>query len=397
MMHSEPMSYLHFRRVFSPVSETFIYHPVVALNKDVQQHVVCLLRSNSLRRPFDTHHLFSIGNEKLGAPGGELGKISPRLWEADRPLWPVIRLWLRRKIQQSEPSVIFAHFGPDACLLAPVASALEIPLVCIFYGYDVSRLLHQHNASQWRRRYESLFHHSSLIVGISTHICERLAMLGAPENKLRMMHLGVDLSRFEASANRVRGAVRLLHIGRLTPKKNPLKLLRAVASARAQLSEEIEVTLTIAGDGPLQSACIEEVSRLGLRSAVRFLGRVNHREVPELISRHNIYTQYCETAPDGDMEGLGVTFVEAGACGRPAVTTRHNGIPDVVLHRSTGLLSEEGDIQAFASNIVWLCRNPGQLEAMGTAARSHVLAEFGLHKQVETMHALARESRSVNR
>ena len=396
MTHSVPMSYLHFRRVFSPVSETFIYHPIVALSKDVQQHVVCLLRSNPLRRPFDTHHLLCIGNEKLGTTGGELGKISPRLWQADQPLWPLIRPWLRRKIQQSAPSAIFAHFGPDACLVAPVASALGIPLICIFYGYDVSRLFHQNNAGQWRRRYENLFRHSSLIVGISTHICGRLATLGAPEDKIRMMHLGVDLSRFEATPNRVHGEVRLLHIGRLTPKKNPLKLLRAVASARAQLSEEVEVKLTIAGDGPLRKACNEEVFRLGLDSAVRFLGRVNHREVPELIASHNIYTQYCETAPDGDMEGLGVTFVEAGACGRPAITTRHNGLPDVVLHRRTGLLSEEGEIEAFASNIVRLCRNPTQREAMGAAARSHVLVEFGLHKQVETMHALARESLSVN-
>ncbi|HWF86468.1 MAG TPA: glycosyltransferase, partial [Vicinamibacterales bacterium] len=98
-----------------------------------------------------------------------------------------------------------------------------------------------------------------------------------------------------------------------------------------------------------------------------------------------LYTQYCETTPSGETEGLGVSFIEASACGLPIVTTRHNGLPEVVLDGVSGLLSEEGDITAMAQNIATLARDSGRWTAMGRAGREHVVRSFSLDQQADAL------------
>jgi colanic acid/amylovoran biosynthesis glycosyltransferase len=68
---------------------------------------------------------------------------------------------------------------------------------------------------------------------------------------------------------------------------------------------------------------------------------------PEVVRRMNashILLVPSVTAADGNQEGLPVVIMEAMATGLPVVTTRHTGIPELVVHRSTGMLVEERDV-----------------------------------------------------
>src|SRR5690606_5060383 len=145
--------------------------------------------------------------------------------------------------------------------------------------------------------------------------------------------------------------LRCLHVGRLTHKKSPVRLIQAFAIARNKLLPDIDLHLSIAGDGPLRLEVEQAVSHKNLTGIVKLLGAIKHKEVLERLRQSHIYTQYCETAPDGDQEGQGITFAEASASGLPIITTRHNGIPDVVLDGKTGYLVEEGDVEGMAERI----------------------------------------------
>jgi colanic acid/amylovoran biosynthesis glycosyltransferase len=103
-----------------------------------------------------------------------------------------------------------------------------------------------------------------------------------------------------------------------------------------------------------------------------------------------MYVQHSRTAPNGDEEGMGVTFVEASARGLPIVSTRHNGIPDVVLDGRTGYLVPEGDVDAMAQRIIELAENSSLWSTMGRAGRAHVEEGFSLDRQVaRTVEVLA--------
>jgi glycosyltransferase involved in cell wall biosynthesis len=88
---------------------------------------------------------------------------------------------------------------------------------------------------------------------VSNHICDKLRGLGAPEEKIRLLHGGIRLSKFEFDPPSPRfdgETVRCLHVGRLVEKKAPLDLVRAFSEARHRVGDEVDLQLTIAGDGP---------------------------------------------------------------------------------------------------------------------------------------------------
>ena len=382
---------LHFRRIFSLLSESFLYEPLRYMReagRDVR--MLCLVRMNAHQRPFATSSLvtaplFLHSSRLLGLIfSSRFGRA-----EGDTVLWPFLRPMLLRRIRSCAPHVIHAHFGPDGCLIAPVAEKLGIPLVVSFYGYDVSRLITQ-TGETWLPRYRRLFEQASLLVGISGYMVERLRELGAPDEKLRTIPLGVHLDRFtyrDPASGYADEPVRCLHVGRLTPKKNPLKLLQAFARARAILKNTRGLELVIIGDGELKQACAREVARLHLQPFVRLPGALPHDKIAAHMGHSHIYIQYCETAPDGDKEGLGVTFIEAQACGLPVLSTRHNGVPEVVLHGITGLLSDEGDVDALARNLVTLALKPELWTRYGRQGREHVLENYSLPCNAERLAA----------
>jgi glycosyltransferase involved in cell wall biosynthesis len=198
----------------------------------------------------------------------------------------------------------------------------------------------------------------------------------------------VDLTDFEyRPANKSFDGqnVCCLHVGRLVEKKAPIDLVKAFKHAVESTKDNISLNLKIAGDGPLRSDLERKVQSLGLKGHVSVLGAVPHSQVSNLLSESNVYTQHCKTASDGDQEGQGVSFVEAAASGLPIISTRHNGLPDVILDGRTGYLVEEGDTKAMGEMIAQLAESPDEWRRLGKNGRRHIEENFDLRKQVSKM------------
>jgi glycosyltransferase involved in cell wall biosynthesis len=71
----------------------------------------------------------------------------------------------------------------------------------------------------------------------------------------------------------------------------------------------------------------------------------------------------------------------------PVIATRHDGIPEVVLDGETGLLVEEGDTSAMAECMVRLLSDAQLAGRLGTAARAHVAARFGMKESIDMLWA----------
>ena len=224
---------------------------------------------------------------------------------------------------------------------------------------------------------------------------ECLAAGAAPERVVRLPH-GVDTTRFspaspdERQALRARqglpeSAVVVTYTGRLLRGKGLETLIEAFA---AVASQDPRAHLMIVGSGEGQTLSVEpqlqeSVRQRGLGARVSFTGRVD--DVADRLRVSDLFVFPSE------FEALGISLIEAAACGLPAIGARTGGIVDVIEDGASGLLVPPGDAAALASAMRTLLADPRRRERMGRRAREIARERFDLEDSVCRYAALFRE------
>ncbi len=155
-----------------------------------------------------------------------------------------------------------------------------------------------------------------------------------------------------ASFDPVLGAV-----GRLSPEKGHLHLLRALPAIAAAFPG---AGCVLAGDGRARPELEAEARRLGLGGRVVFLG--HRRDVSRVLAALDLFVQ------PSVYEGFGLSLLEAMAAGLPVVASRVGGIPEVVDDGESGVLVPPGDAGALAASVIDLLRDPGRGRRLGEIA-----------------------------
>ena len=219
----------------------------------------------------------------------------------------------------------------------------------------------------------SLAHvHIAISRGLAQYLAETE---GFDENAFEIVHYGISPNG-EAAAY-AGSSPRLLCIGRLIPIKGHLVLLRALAQARARVPE---VTLELAGRGPLEPALKAYARELGLADAIHFLGFVS--PVQAAIEDAAIVV-----VPSLG-EGFGMVALEAMERARPVVASAVGGLPEIVADGETGIVVPALDAEAHAEAIVTLAGDLPKAGAMGGAGRARALAQFTPERCVERVEGL---------
>jgi glycosyltransferase involved in cell wall biosynthesis len=287
-----------------------------------------------------------------------------------------VRAFTRYRVQ-----AVLGEYGDISCHAIDACQQAGIPLIAHFHGYDSSRrdILRNNVAS-----YRKLFRTAAAIVVVSRAMERRLVSLGAPPELLVYGPYGVDCERFSGAAPATAPPT-LLAVGRFTEKKAPHLTLLAFAQAVKRVPD---ARLRMIGAGPLQDACVDLAEALRITHAVTFLDA----QGPEVVSRElrsaRAFVQHSLEAPNGDSEGTPVAIIEAGATGLPVISTRHGGIPDVVVEGETGLLSDERDVDGMAAQMVTLLTDAALAGRMGAAAQGRVRQHFTMDQSLARLAAL---------
>ena len=213
---------------------------------------------------------------------------------------------------------------------------------------------------------------------------------GVAGEKIHLVYPGVDLSRFHPADKddtwlKLLGLAPenliILFVGRLVPEKGAQDLLEAFPDL---LSAYPQARLLIVGEGPEIHALKEKVSRRRLASAVRFIPRVQHSDMPSI---HNLADVFClPSRPTPKwQEQFGMALAESMACGKPVVTTRTGSIPEVV--GETGLLVEPGDVSSLCEALSRLLQSAKLRRNLGEAARRRVEERFDATKTSQNIRA----------
>jgi glycosyltransferase involved in cell wall biosynthesis len=96
----------------------------------------------------------------------------------------------------------------------------------------------------------------------------------------------------------------------------------------------------------------------------------------------------------GRREGIPVALMEAMSCGLPVVASRISGVPELVEHGRSGLLTPPGDARAIAEALERLARSPALRRRLGRAGRATVVEHFDLRTQALRMAAVVGSPRS---
>jgi len=204
-----------------------------------------------------------------------------------------------------------------------------------------------------------------------------------PETTRRssVIYTGMEMPVLSASSP-PNDAPRLLCVGRLVPAKGFDVALRAIAQI---IDRFPQLRVVVAGDGPERPHLEQQAAVLGLSEAVEFLGWVEPTEVPDLINSATAVLL------PSRREGLPVVAVQAALLGRPIVATRVAGLPELVIHRETGLLVDRENAGALAEAVTSLLDDPAASAQMGQAARRRAEEVFSWSHCVSAHDALYRE------
>lgn len=365
------------RHNFLPPSETFIYNSLRALSDagfDVD--VFALRRKSDAKFPYE--RVTSLDR----ARGGRWNELLYRAttWS------PRFFRWARGV------QLLHAHFGYTGVHALAAAKRLGLPLVTSYYGQDVTL----RTRWSWGRLEPAMWHYNLLarrlfrrgdrFLALSDHMRAALVAQGVPDEKIRIVRLGVDLARFGGVARTRRtGPATVLMVGREVEKKGFDDGLRACAAAR---DRGADLRVVVLGTGAPGLAALQQLAaelRLDVAwpdPATRVAGAMADADILLVPSR---------TAADGDQEGTPTVICEGSAAGLPVVATRHAGIPEQVADGVTGLLADERAVDDLATHLVRLAASPDERDAMGAAGRAKMTAEYSVAAHVRDLTAVYRE------
>jgi len=322
------------------------------------------------------HTIVVPGSETEVQRGGVCtlaGRPVPGTFNYRLPLNPA--RWTRL-LDELEPTLIEAGdgFHPAWCAWA-VAQRRGIP-VAGFYHSNLPELA-SHRFAGWftepvlRRYLRCLYERLDVVFAPSRLMCEYLRELGVAQ----VVHqpLGVDARVFSPARRSLglrselglsAGTRLLVYAGRFAEEKNLPVLLKAFARL-----------------GPLYHLLLiggEQTARPAPNVTMRPYRR-DSLELAQWIASADALVHA------GTKETFGLVILEAMACGRPVVATRAGAFPEIV-NESTGLLAEPGSDSSMAEAIVALYER--DLEALGAAARAHVLRHFTWDRAFQAQTAI---------
>jgi phosphatidylinositol alpha-1,6-mannosyltransferase len=137
------------------------------------------------------------------------------------------------------------------------------------------------------------------------------------------------------------------------------------------IAQGLDVVYLIAGEGDDVSRLRAMAEKLGLTERVRFLGRVAQAHLPELYRTADLF------ALPSTGDGFGIVFLEAMACGTPALALAAGGSADALADGKLGILTDETGLAAALTQALQTAARPTPAEIQRRFGRSAFRARAG--------------------
>ncbi len=298
--------------------------------------------------------------------------------------------WARWLTSSRSPDFDVLHCGnirPVGYAVRWANRKLGVPYLVYVNGGDLLRERRKAARSPIKRKTaQSILGHASGIVATSKWVAE-LASEVMDEVRIEQpppvaaLDLGTDPVHFNPS--RDTGALRrrwgvgdapiILTVARLVPHKGQDMGIRALATLARDFPE---LRYIMVGEGHDELRLRSLARELGVSHRVGFVGPMRDDELPEAYATSTIYLGASRVDKEINVEGFGISFLEAGASGIPSVAGDSGGVRSAVRDGETGIVVPPTDHDAIADAIRSLLLNPERRKQMGSAARHAVATHY---------------------
>jgi 1,4-alpha-glucan branching enzyme len=201
---------------------------------------------------------------------------------------------------------------------------------------------------------------------------------GIAENKIRVIHNGVDTIKFQPTADKDKikaelgfnpEDIAIVSVGRLYARKG---LFTLIESMPAVVRKFPNAKFIISGKGQSNEMkkLIAHAEHLGVRNHIVFTGYFPDAKLPKLYQAADVFafSTFYEHHPFAVLEAL--------STGLPVVTTKVGGIPETINDGKNGFLCEPFNSAEFSERILYLLEHPAEADEMALLARRTILDRF---------------------
>lgn len=288
---------------------------------------------------------------------------------------------LARHVRERGITHLHAHFGTSAATVARRAAALA-GVTWSFTAHAKDIYADSVDPADLRAKLADAHHVVTVSDYNLAHLRERF---GAAADRVHRVYNGLPLARFPYREPEERPAIDVLGVGRLVPKKGFDDLVRACVLLR---DAGRRVRCVIVGSGEEEARLRGLVADLGAEDLVQLAGPLPQDRVRAALADAAVLAAPCVVADDGNADGLPTVILEAMAVGTPVVATPVTGIPEAVVHGTTGTIVPERDPAALAAALAALLEDPAGRRRYAAAGRARVETLFSSDRQAAELRAL---------
>ncbi|NJL85736.1 MAG: glycosyltransferase family 4 protein [Leptolyngbyaceae cyanobacterium SM1_1_3] len=299
----------------------------------------------------------------------------PGRWRWFKTLLPLIRQY----------QIDLVHCGlvlPDGLTGWWLKQTLGLPYIVYTHGKEI--LENQADAEKAQLMSIVLLA-ASRVVSNSYYTSDLVAQLGVPAARRVVIHPGIVPAQWQTAPNpmrteqlreqhRISHCPVLLSVGRLIERKGHDMVIKALPDI---LQRHPETVYVIVGEGPACDLLVSLAENLGVSQAVRFVGEVKNEDLSAYYALADIFVMVSrQPLGSHEVEGFGIVYLEANACGLAVVAGRSGGVPDAVVDGETGLLVDPFSFQGVAEAIGRLLNDSALRQTLGQQGKNRAIADF---------------------
>lgn len=262
------------------------------------------------------------------------------------------------------------HFGNvmPIGIVGPIAKKLfKVRFHPYIHGLDF--LESKNNPLKFKLLMFSLKHATKIICN-SNYTRNQLVHAGIDSEAIKIIHPGIpekNLAGLDKEAviekYQLKDKFVLLTVGRLVKRKGHDKMIE---SLKEIIKIDVNIKYVICGKGPEQESLKELVRDYNLEDYVVFTGNIERRELETIYAVADLFVMLNrEIIENGDVEGYGIVFLEAGMYKLPVVGGNNGGVPDAVLNGNTGYLIDSTNVEEIVKTISSFLMNENNTKQMG--------------------------------
>jgi phosphatidylinositol alpha-1,6-mannosyltransferase len=292
---------------------------------------------------------------------------------------------MNQLVKKMEFDLVMAQsWYPSGIAARKMATRHKIKMTVTVHGNEI--LNPRYHNRFWQKKMLRVFDKANKIFCVSKYTREKLSQkighLTKIEKKFLIVYNGVDFHRFLPSSPdeelmrkyNLKDFKIILTLARLVERKGHDMVIHSLCKIKKNFPR---IKYIICGRGNNESRLKQLVNDLNLNNSVIFAGFIPDELKVKFYNLCDIYIMPSrEILEKGDLEGFGITYLEANACEKPVIGSRGTGAEEAIDEGKSGFLVNPFDSEEIAEKCLTLLSRPDLSKNIGQYARKRVIQEF---------------------